>query len=100
MKHRFPMVSIFMETQRLAAGVGKNIVIYDLKTGKEAQTLEGHAGNVLALSFSPNGKQLVSYGVGDEVRFWCVTGPLPLSLSFYHPCLLPLSFVCLHVSAF
>jgi WD40 repeat protein len=38
--------------------------------GKGVATLNGHAGAVVTLAFSPNGKQLVSGGADATVRLW------------------------------
>ncbi len=48
----------------LAFGSGRNILLWNLETGIEQNVFVGHSLDVLALSFSPDGQQLVS-GSGD-----------------------------------
>eukprot|EP01116_Phalansterium_solitarium_P002796 TRINITY_DN13069_c0_g1_i1.p1 TRINITY_DN13069_c0_g1~~TRINITY_DN13069_c0_g1_i1.p1 ORF type:complete len:132 (-),score=35.12 TRINITY_DN13069_c0_g1_i1:224-619(-) len=66
------MISFHQETQRLAIGTRESaVVIFDLKTATRWHSLEGHAGPLAAVSFSPNGKLLATYSVDDaQVKFW------------------------------
>eukprot|EP01101_Sappina_pedata_P009017 TRINITY_DN5125_c0_g1_i1.p1 TRINITY_DN5125_c0_g1~~TRINITY_DN5125_c0_g1_i1.p1 ORF type:complete len:138 (+),score=30.94 TRINITY_DN5125_c0_g1_i1:236-649(+) len=67
------MVAFHQETQKLAVGTSKAVIlIYDLKSASRTYVLEGHTSALGALSFSHNGKLLVSYaGLEEEtVRVW------------------------------
>lgn len=56
---------------RLAtASTDRYVRIVDLKTGKVAQSLEGHTGHALAVAWSLDGHSLVSGGADNSVRFW------------------------------
>lgn len=65
-----------------SAGVGIVPFVWDAATGKEICRLEGHSGNIQALSFSPDGSYLLS-GAGSEtsngktvdatIRMWNVS---------------------------
>jgi WD40 repeat protein len=46
------------------------IKIWDLTLGQELLTLKGHDGCVRGVSFSPNGKALVSGSADGTIRFW------------------------------
>ena len=48
---------------------GGDIRVYDVKAGKEVALLKGHTSWVNALSFSQDGRFLVSGG-SDAIRFW------------------------------
>jgi WD40 repeat protein len=48
------------------------IHLWDAGTGKELKTFEGHEGEVTALTFSPDGKSLLSGGSDRTVRLWDV----------------------------
>ena len=62
---------------RLAVAAGDNIRIYDMSTYEEIKVLVGHTDSVLVLTFSPNGKLLVSGGADKTARLWDVdTGKL------------------------
>ncbi len=56
----------FSQDGRFLAGgggtrkTGPTVVIWDLSTGKEMQTLRGHASGVAAIAFHPDGARLVS----------------------------------------
>ncbi len=55
---------------QIATGSGdKTVKLWDAKTGKETYTLEGHAGRVKSLAFSPDGK-LIASCASDGVRVW------------------------------
>lgn len=56
------------------------IVLWDLAKGTQAATLPGHLkGAVVALEFSPDGRQLVSAGRDKRVTVWEVAGRRQLS---------------------
>jgi WD40 repeat protein len=58
----------------------KTIKLWDVKTGKEQATLEGHTHPVSSVTFSPDGKTLAS-GSENGVRLWDVaTGKTTLIL--------------------
>jgi WD40 repeat protein len=62
-------------------GSGKNIRLWDPRTGKAQQELVGHRGIVRALAFAPDGRTLVSGGDDHSIRFWDVrTGQLKRTL--------------------
>jgi WD40 repeat protein/Leucine-rich repeat (LRR) protein len=67
---------------------GRRILIHDAATGKELFTLQGHAGQVSSVAFSPDGKRLASVNGEPGVRVWDVsTGKservLPNDRGFY-----------------
>ena len=50
---------------------GGNICIFDVESGKELQSMEGHTNSIRAAAFSPDGKRLVTGGFPDgTVRIW------------------------------
>jgi hypothetical protein len=68
----FPQLDFHVGSQKLAVGTLEGaIVVYDLQTATRWQILEGHTGGVSAVSFSRDGKTIVSCSIKERaVRFW------------------------------
>ena len=73
-------------TQFASGSQDRTIKIYDASTGKKTITLRGHVNPVTSLSFSPDGKRIVSISgisrsIGHTVKLWDVaTGEELISL--------------------
>jgi WD40 repeat protein len=46
-----------------------SVRLWEVKTGKCLQVLEGHFGPVYTVCFAPNGKYLVAAGVAGRLQF-------------------------------
>ncbi|KAG0303003.1 hypothetical protein BGZ98_007065 [Dissophora globulifera] len=70
--HSFPQLDFHIPSQKLAVGTLEGaIVVYDLQTATRWQILEGHVKTVSAVSFSKDGKTIVSCSIKEgTVRFW------------------------------
>lgn len=73
-----------MSSQRLAVGTHEGAVImYDLKTAIRLFVLEGHKKPITALSFSPDGRRLVTLSMEESVALvWKVGTSF---ISFFTP---------------
>lgn len=71
----YPSVSFFGAGQRLAVGTHEGAVImYDLKTATRLYVLEGHRRRADAVSFSPDGRRLVTMSLDEgRVLVWKTT---------------------------
>ncbi|EPQ54828.1 WD40 repeat-like protein [Gloeophyllum trabeum ATCC 11539] len=80
----FPTVDFHMATQRLAVGTSEGAVImYDLKTATRLYVLEGHKKRLVACSFSPDGRRLVTVSLEEStVLVWKVGSSFS---SFFNP---------------
>ena len=56
-----------------AASAEGLVLIWDTRSGKELHRLSAHQGEVFALAFSPDGKQLATGDLGGAIRLWNVT---------------------------
>ena len=79
-------VAISPNGEIIATGsVDRTIKLWNRKTGEEIATLTGHTGAVMALVFTPDGKNLISAGNGgpdlmnknngDAIRLWEISPP-------------------------
>jgi len=60
---------ISADARLLAAGYATKIDIFDVGSGKTIRSLP-HAGRVVSLSFSPDGRFLVALGVNNDKEIW------------------------------
>jgi WD40 repeat protein/serine/threonine protein kinase len=54
-----------------------DLKIWDAATGREERTLQGHAGNIGELAFSPDGKRLALCSSDGTARIWDLTTRTP-----------------------
>jgi WD40 repeat protein len=55
---------------RMACSLGSDIVILDRFSGREVLRLRGHTGPVTSMTFSPDGRRLVSAARDGTVKLW------------------------------
>lgn len=77
----YPQVSLNQPTQRYAVGTAEGaqsaVIVYDLRTATKWRILEGHKGDIHAVSFHPKGLSLASYSATENppsVRVWSTGG--------------------------
>jgi serine/threonine protein kinase/WD40 repeat protein len=59
------------DSSTLLTGSGiSSILLRDARNGETIETIEGHAGGVYDLLFTPDGKRLISYGADETIRVW------------------------------
>ncbi|KAG8772583.1 hypothetical protein FRC12_002979, partial [Ceratobasidium sp. 428] len=64
----YPSVDFHMTTQKLAVGTPEGaVILFDLKTATRLYVLEGHARRLTVLSFSPDGRRLVTASLEESV---------------------------------
>jgi WD40 repeat protein len=57
----------------IAAGVGRDVLIADIKTGAPPRSFKGHTGFVFAAAFAPDGRTLASGSEDHTLKVWDVT---------------------------
>ena len=61
----------------VTCGLGRDIVVWDVESGKPALTLKGRTDDVVAVKYSPNGRYIASGGVDKVLILWdALTGDL------------------------
>jgi WD40 repeat protein len=63
-------VAFSKDNKLLAVAENATIKLYDLASGKISQTLVGHVDDVRTLSFSPDGKFLLSGSTDTQLKAW------------------------------
>jgi predicted NACHT family NTPase len=63
-------VTFSPDSRRLASAGGETVRVWDAVTGQQLLTLRGHTGNVVHVSFSPNGQWMASASDDNTVRVW------------------------------
>jgi len=58
------------DSETLAVAVDRAVQLRDVRTGRLVTNLEGHAGQVKCLAFSPDGKYLASGHSDQTVWLW------------------------------
>ncbi|GET40872.1 WD-40 repeat protein [Microseira wollei NIES-4236] len=53
-----------------SGGMDRMIKLWNLKTGQEIRTISGHAGGVISVTMSPDGKTLVSGSTDGIIKIW------------------------------
>jgi WD40 repeat protein len=77
-----PVSAVTPDGRHTAVAAGATIGVFDVATGKEIMAIKGHTSAVTALTFSPDGKMLVSGGKDKTVRvFDAATGKALIQLN-------------------
>jgi WD40 repeat protein len=64
-------VSFSHDSKTLASGsADKTIKLWNLETGKQIRTLNGHSEGVMSVSFSPDGKTLAPGSWDKTIKLW------------------------------
>ena len=77
----FPSISFSPNGKFIVSGWGNEIKIWDVTKGTEIMTLRGHDGPTLSVTFSKDGKNIVSGSMDNTIKVWdTATGKNVLTL--------------------
>ena len=57
----------------LSGSGAKTVILWDISTGRQIRTLEGHTGRVCSVAFSPDGQYAASGSMDSTVKLWEVS---------------------------
>ena len=61
----------------VTCGLGRDIVVWDVQSGRQVLVLKGHTDDVVAVKYSPNGRYIASGGVDKALILWdALTGEI------------------------
>lgn len=63
-------IAVDANRQRVVAGSGSTVGIWDLRNGTELARLHGHAEDVVSVAISADGRRIVSGSVDGSLRVW------------------------------
>ena len=63
-------ISFSLDGRYALMGSRWSFILWDVQAGKEIRTFKGHSNTVKALSFSPDGKHIVSGSADHTMRLW------------------------------
>jgi WD40 repeat protein/tRNA A-37 threonylcarbamoyl transferase component Bud32 len=71
LRHEHPVVAVkFSPDSSLVASTDVNAYIWSAETGERLAVLTPHEGGLMAVSFSPNGEEVVTTSAGGDARVW------------------------------
>ena len=73
------LFSFSLDGRQLLVAMGREAIILDATTGKEVGRLAGHANNLSAAIYSPDGEQIATADEGGLIRIWNAKSFRPLS---------------------
>ena len=57
----------------MSGSYDNTVKIWDAQTGQETLTLKGHSAEVNSVSFSPDGKRIVSGSQDNTLKIWDIS---------------------------
>lgn len=72
----------FFSDQRAVIGASFGLYLYDVPTGNQLRSFQGHSGDVLAVAPSPDDRYLLSGGCDQSLRIWTADRDEPLLTLF------------------
>lgn len=64
------VLAVALSNDRIVAGVGHNVNVFDVETRRQIASMKGHTNMVWTVALSPDGRRIASGSMDNTIRIW------------------------------